>query len=919
MKARLLSKLHLSADEFARTAYLAVLFFLLVNGIFFGRNARDSIFLVKVGLASLPYAYMLNAVLAIGSAFVYAMFVDKLDRFKLVRSILLIFITALVTIFFGLKTEFRWFYWATYSIVQVIWIMSLMLFWTFAADFFDLVQSKRIFPLIGMGGLVGMITSGLIAKPLVNAFGTEKLFLAWAVLLGAGLLVVNALVPLRPAASKPRAKKREASRSQAEQFLEGIRNVRRTPLLINMVVLILALWIVFTLIDFQFNQVARDHFTDESGKIDKDALTGFLGIFRSWGGACCLLFQLFITPILLKRVGVAFTMTVHPAYLLFSIGGMVLAFGFWPACAAKFGDHVLLYTATDVAYQLLFNPIPAAQRGRARAFVEGYIKPFSQGMAGVVLLLLVELKLGPQQIAACNLVLAVVWFLSAALLKKNYLQAVVSNLQVGQGGVPVLSALSVENMAATIREMEAKIRSDQPDEISFAVEYFLFIKHEDAAPLCVPLLSHADPSVRRIGCRAVGQLGGRELLPTLEGALRDSHPDVIREALAGIRRIGGEEQLPSLGALHLHPDLSIVAEGVETAAEVGGFDGILGTAELLKRWSKSQDVRELELLASILGRLKIKSFLPVLLELTQHPNPKVSETAIKSLTAFKDERVLPALFDGLRHETLFPQLQSYFSSCGVHLKESILKLYRTETKRRRVKRRLFEAIARNSKWDPSDLLFEELNSEDPAIRYLSLYHLSHRGTQNLPEPAVHGVLRREIEHWIRLESLREHLVDLARADNTKSLIQFVIDEEVYQTRKTLFLALGFLKDRPTVQRIYRNIFYGSPTDRALALEALDNLGLRPWAPLISPLLDGQRRGEALKEFQKHFSDTRFDIEHTLRIFLSMSYEYILSVILYVWRETEDKPRRDVVESLRSHSSGLVRENAEAAVLALGGT
>ena len=191
MKSYLLGKLRLSADEFAKTALLGLLFFLLVNGIFFGRNARDSIFIVKVGVAMLPYAYMLNAVLAIACSFIYAMFVDKLDRFKLVRLILIIFIASLAVIFAVLPLEMKWFYWATYSVVQAIWLMSLMMFWTFAADFFDAVQSKRIFPLIGMGGLVGMITSGLVAKPLVKTFGTEKLFVAWAVPLGAGLMIVQ--------------------------------------------------------------------------------------------------------------------------------------------------------------------------------------------------------------------------------------------------------------------------------------------------------------------------------------------------------------------------------------------------------------------------------------------------------------------------------------------------------------------------------------------------------------------------------------------------------------------------------------------------------------------------------------------------------------------------------------------------------
>lgn len=918
MKAFILSKLKITEDEFAKTVWLAGLFFLLVNGIFFGRNARDSLFLVKVGLPSLPYAYMLNAVLAIGCSFVYAMFVDKMDRFKLVRAILIIFIAALVGMFVFLQAGMLWFYWATYSIVQAIWLMSLMMFWTFAADFFDAVQSKRIFPLIGMGGLAGMITSGLIAKPLVKTFGTEKLFLAWAALLAAGLAVVLVLSRHR----KPAAAKRGRSapkKSQWEQLLDGFRNVRRTPLLLNMVVLILTLWLVFTLIDYQFSQVARARFT-EDGVTNKDALTAFLGIFRSWAGICCLIFQVFLTPMVIRKVGVAGAMTFHPAFLLLSIGGMVMSFGFVSTCVTKFGDHVLLYTITDVAYQLLFNPIPAAQRGRARAFVEGYVKPFSMGLAGAVLLVLVELKLDPQQIAACCLCLAMVWFVSTLMLKKNYLQAVVSNLNVSQSGVPVLSALSAEQSEANIREMQKRIESENPDDILFAIEYFVLIKHDPAATWLVPLLKHENPSIRRMACRAVGELGAAHVLPHLTEMLRDKDTRVVREALGGIRRLGNEEQLPALNALRIHPDLAIVAETIETEAEIGGFDGILGTAEMLKSWSRSDDPRELELLASILGRLRIKSFLSVLLQLSKHANEKVSTAAIKALTQFKDERAMPTLIDALRNDILFPQIQQYFASCGKPYRDAILALYRNEKTRLRVKRRFLEAIAKNGKWDPSEILIEELRSDDPVIRFLCVKYLSERNEAAPAPDLITLVLKEEIEHWIHIETLREKLVGSKSSSETRNIVDLIFGEELHRTRKTVFLSLGFLKDRATLQRIYRNAFYGAANERALAMEAIENLGIKPWVGILLPLLAGGGPADAREargQFLKIYPDADFDTDRFLGRLVAQSYEYLLSAILYAWRDNGDKTHMDIVTSLRSHTASLVREHAAAAAVALG--
>jgi hypothetical protein len=71
----------------------------------------------------------------------------------------------------------------------VTWIFSLMQFWTFAGDLFDTRQAKRLYPAIGVRGLVGMNSVGLVSRQLIRAIGAENLLLLWA------LLIFIALVP----------------------------------------------------------------------------------------------------------------------------------------------------------------------------------------------------------------------------------------------------------------------------------------------------------------------------------------------------------------------------------------------------------------------------------------------------------------------------------------------------------------------------------------------------------------------------------------------------------------------------------------------------------------------------------------------------------------------------------------------------
>jgi len=52
---------------------------------------------------------------------------------------------------------------------QVIWYFSLMQFWTFVGDLFDTRQAKRVFPLLAVGALLGMIGVASSVEPWFTA------------------------------------------------------------------------------------------------------------------------------------------------------------------------------------------------------------------------------------------------------------------------------------------------------------------------------------------------------------------------------------------------------------------------------------------------------------------------------------------------------------------------------------------------------------------------------------------------------------------------------------------------------------------------------------------------------------------------------------------------------------------------------
>ena len=252
--------------------------FFVVAGIMFGRNARDSLFLVYFGKDYLPHMYFANAVFLVFCSLAYTTLVDRFDRARFLGGISLIFLAGLIVSRIILLKHPHWFFPVLYIEAQVIWYFGLMQFWTFVGDLFDTRQAKRLFPFLAIGALLGMICVGLSSKAIVHGVGTENLLLVWAALIFlATFLGAITYRRYRPEKEPP---KHEAAwlpparkPSEWQKLRDGFRELGREPLLRSMAGYVLLLWTVYATVDFCFNTTMRARYPNP------DDLTSFFGRF----------------------------------------------------------------------------------------------------------------------------------------------------------------------------------------------------------------------------------------------------------------------------------------------------------------------------------------------------------------------------------------------------------------------------------------------------------------------------------------------------------------------------------------------------------------------------------------------------------------------------------------------------------------
>ncbi|MFA6449467.1 MAG: Npt1/Npt2 family nucleotide transporter [bacterium] len=910
---------NINEGEHGRVFLSWLIFLIVMSGIIIGRNARDSIFLVNVGIAYLPYMYVLNAVFVVIVSIIYSSFIDKMDRtrFMVASTALYAIIVALTRVF--LAMQMQWFYSVCYVIVQILWLIGLMQFWTFMGDVFDARESKRLFPLISTGGLVGMIVAGFGAKYVVAAIGTENLFLLWAGMLGISIALIivlsNKYIKPRAAAAKTAAMRPAPKKSQVQEFKEGFEYLKSVPLLRNMVFINLAMWAVFTIVDYQFNKVMHETYPQ------KDDLTAFLGMFRAAAGVICLTIQLGVTSRLVSRFGVGRTIAVHPVFMGAATAFLTLKFGYISSFVSKIGDHSLLYTIQDSSYQMLYNPIPIDKRGRARAFVEGYIKPISMGIAGVVLIISAKLLTNPQT-SFIAFLFAVVWVIFSLRANASYVKALTANLtapdlHLRAEALHHLSKLSDSDNLRALREV---LKSNDREMILFALEMIESLEAKEAAEDVRQTLASPDKIIRAAAISALSTLGDKQSLANIAELLGDVSSHVRAAAVKTLGRLGDGDVFPMLTPALEDPELIVRAEAITALIRAGGLDGILLAGDSLKKMLASADTEERSLAADVLGSIRVKHFTPTLLKLMADPEPAIRDHAIKAVAKLQDERAIGPLIDALGDK--FTAIHAK-QGLALLLEKALPELIAAAagSPNADIRRRSVKLLGKIPSKEAAETIVGALKDSSSAVcgaalDTLPMVPLPESQKQILP-PKIIAYINEEIKHICDLRRSEAFLIS-QNSGKTHDVVLGALDENARAGMDRVFRGLALVFDRKAIQGVWFKLKSNDPRVKPIALEALDNIAPKDITRKIMPLFEDMPPQDVIAFCNTVIPKEQLSVEILYGRFASDASIWMRGCAAYSIGLSGDARLEPILDVLLADSDPFVRETAELAHRRAGG-
>ncbi|MDF1553095.1 MAG: cyclic nucleotide-binding domain-containing protein [Deferrisomatales bacterium] len=518
------ARLNIRGGEAALFGCALLLFFLIRSSGVLLNNYAETAFLKRFGVEHLPYITAINAVVTF-FAMGYLAERSRGVPGARVLSIFLVFSAAAVLLcrlaiplgvpliypfLYVLKTQFE--------------ALLVFFFWNWANDVFDTRQSKRLFPLITSGGLLGSVFSSVLTPHAARWLAADNLLVAYAALAAAGALAAQRTGARFPSelTSAREARARGPIRSLMAEFGEVGPFLRGSKLAQVLLVLTLVPNIVLPIVNYQFSFVVDQTYNTEGGMI------GFYGYFRGVQYTISLLLSL-VAARVYGRFGLPVALMFHPFNYCVAACAYLLRFDISSAMYATLSAGVLRSAIHTPAVSVLYGLFPRDKRTLVRAFLRGTVVRVGI-LAGSGAVLWSQGWVPPRFLSVGVLALGAVWLGAVVVFKRNYTSILVDlirNETLDVGAMEPDTAGEVFRGSVCQGELMSAFRGANGED---AVWYGTLLRELDEPGLDTEILEKLtgedDPTRIRL-LELLSPAAGLDALPVFRSLIDSARPELM--------------------------------------------------------------------------------------------------------------------------------------------------------------------------------------------------------------------------------------------------------------------------------------------------------------------------------------------------------------------------------------------------------
>ncbi len=360
--------LQVRPEEFGAVLLSCLFIFSVMSAYYVLRPIRDEMGIAG-GVDKLPWLFTGTLLAMLAANPLFAMLVKKFPRQTFITVSYRFFMFNLLC--FALYLEFApsehhvWTGRVFFIWISVFNLFVVSVFWAFIVDIFDAEQGKRLFGLFAAGATIGAILGSSLTSLLVSVIGQNYLLFFSIALLEIGVFAVHRLTRLSKQFHHqvPVDDARE-DRPVGGSVLAGFTHTLASPYLLGIGIFMLIYSVTSTVIYFQQAEIVRDAFANRAERVAFFARVDLLVNILT------LTLQIFATGRILRRFGVAITLSALPLISLLGFGLLAL----WPTLTilvvAQVGRRVGNFAFARPSREMLFTVVSREDKYKTKNFLD---------------------------------------------------------------------------------------------------------------------------------------------------------------------------------------------------------------------------------------------------------------------------------------------------------------------------------------------------------------------------------------------------------------------------------------------------------------------------------------------------------------------------------------------------------------------
>ncbi len=873
---------------------MALYFFLAMSAVSIVKSVQNALYLGRVGFDwKLPLLYLLLAVVSMAVVALMGRLADRYSRVALNVSTLLVLTFCVFIFLLLLDTEAPIAYPLFYVFGGVFSVLVPTQGWMLSYELYSYRQAKRLFSLLGTGGILGGAGGGYYVAA-VASFGIES---HWLLVHVGVILVLMQLLLLVLRRSRRIPVRKESNRRSETPLERPLQALRSSSYLKYLAGMVLVSACVGTLIDLQYKWVLEEKYSGSPTEIVQffGYLLGTMFIFSA-------LFQLLAMSRMLRRFGVAVTAMILPAALLVGAIPVVVWAAFGAVIAIKVIDGCLRSSLHKTSTELLFIPTFNEGTVAVKGFIDLVVFRIGDALAAAVFLVLLSLNSVPMKIVGIAMVVAAsLWLLLAQRLSGEYLRSLRKRLESGAASpaLPQDLTLGAEAEPALVRALT----SGQTGKIRFALRELI---------RRMPERREAQLSVTDGGASVVYRLFQHEIpswLPSVEKLLEHSDPEVAAAALhllVGYQPEQYRRRLETVCASTSKPSLLCLAY-LDRYSDYDSSSQV--EPQKMLEWSRQGGVAERRLLASLMRKNPQPEFEPILLNWILKEDHSLARAALEALGGFRSSGHIELFLNHLERDWSRAAARRALANYGDGIVRQLTGLGSDSKGAPEMRREIPRILTEVASPAAQEALLSLLYVSDPLVSYRALKGLNKiRTTRRLVfgEAALLPILQLWVQNHYELLNLDQMLVS-PRHREDKLLKKTVLERLEWSTEK-IFRGLELFLPPGDAYFSYLGFTGDDPSLHENAVELLEMRVKGELRKTVLPILTGRDAREIAGQGRQLFN-LPSDYERVLSDTLFTADPWLKCCIIAVVLNEKRLRLRTRVETASEDVHPVVRETA----------